>query len=92
MGRGSWHALASSYWLSTDKLLSLQRLCSLFVNQPLIKMKLCKVSIECYVNNKDIKYESHYFLLILIHFTVIYAFDVIYISSICKVGMLYNII
>ena len=55
-------------------------------------MKLCKVSIECYVNNKDIKYESHYFLLILIHFTVIYAFDVIYISSICKVGMLYNII
>ena len=55
-------------------------------------MKLCKLSIECYVNNKDIKYESHYFLLILIHFTVIYAFDVIYISSICKVGMLYNII
>lgn len=31
-------------------------------------------------------------LLILIHFTIIYAFDVIYISSICKVEMLYNTI
>ena len=32
MGRDSWHALASSYWLSTGKLLSLQRLCSLLTS------------------------------------------------------------
>lgn len=56
----------------------------------LLNIKLYKVTIKLYWKQRQYTHKAYHFLIILLHFTITYALEVIYVHCICMVETLYN--